>query len=375
MKTILFLNAAGAISGAERSLLTLLDGLDDTRFRPIVAAPEGALLREVGARCIPVIPLPPLPLRRPRTPGDAWRVLRALRHGRRALAQAIALARPDLLHVNSAPAMLLLSTRRTIPVIWHARDLAPLGAWGRVFYRRADRVIAISNVVAEAMRAYAGDGGAKIIRMHPWVDVVRFQPADRHAARATLALPTEAPLIGMVAQFVPWKRHDLFLDALDLLADRPWHAVLAGADFGRDDAYARTLRERIARPPFAGRVSLLPWQEDPVALYSALDMCVLPSRDEPFGRAVIEAMACGVPVVAADEGGPREIIVHGETGLLVPAQPGPLAQALRLLLDDPKLRVQYGHTGRERAVSHFSGEIERQRLGGIYEELLGAEKV
>ncbi|OPZ82822.1 MAG: D-inositol 3-phosphate glycosyltransferase [bacterium ADurb.Bin429] len=371
MRTVLYLNAVGEISGAERSLLGLLEALDREAWRPVVAAPEGALLREAHARGAAVMPVALAPLRRPRTPADGLALLGALRAGWREVADTVRVAQPDLLHANTTAAM-SYALRLRVPRIWQVRDLVPLGAPGAVLYRQASRVAAISAAVRDSLLPYADDNGAKIRLLPPAVDTARFRPVeDKASLRATLGLPTDVPLIGLIAQFVPWKRHSLFLDALVRLRDRPWHAVLAGAELHGDRAYADGLRARITAPPLAGRVTWLPWQADAIPLLATLDMLALTSEHEPFGRVLIEALACGVPAVAAAEGGPTEILRHHETGLLVPPDANAFADALSTLLDDPARRAALGTAGRMDVEARFSVEHQRAALAALYDEVLG----
>ncbi len=370
MHTILYLNAVGEISGAERSLLAMLDALDRTCWSPVVAAPDGSLLAEAARRGARVLPLRLQPLLRPRTLPAAWSMMRSLRGGWRAVANAVAAGTVDLVHANSTAAMLYTLRLRGVPVVWQVRDLAPLGPWARLCYRRAAQVAVISQAVQQHLRRFSRDDH-KISLLSPAVDTAHFLPAgDRQAVRRDLGLPEDETLIGLVAQFVPWKRHHLFLDVLEVLADRPWHAVLAGADLHHDAAYLASLHARLARPPLAGRVSWLPWQTDPAALFGALDLCVLTSQREPFGRVLAEALACAVPVVAVDEAGPREIIRHGATGLLAPAAPAPLAAAIAALLDDAALRAALGAAGRESVRQHYSLPVQRVALTTLYQRCL-----
>ncbi len=305
-----------------------------------------------------------------RAPRRWLTTLRTWWDGRRILTNIVRSARPDLLHVNSTAAMLYADNLPDVPVIWQVRDLVPLGVVGKRLYRRAARVAAISPTVRADLLHYANDGGKKITLLPPAVDTARFcPPEDRRALRARLRLPEDLPLIGMSAQFVSWKRHHLFLDTLEHLLDRPWHAVVTGANLHGDVEYLEEIRARLEAPPLADRVSLLPWQHDPSPLTAALDICTLTSAREPFGRVLIEAMACGVPVVAVNEGGPTDIIVAGETGLLAPAEPAALASALAQLLDNPGLRTRFGEAGRTRVLDLFSLECQRETLTELYSSL------
>lgn len=369
-ETVLYVSAMGAISGAERSLLALLDALDRTRWAPVVAAPAGPLLQEAAARGASALALPLAPLSRPHSPRQWLSVLHDWRTGRHALARALERVRPRLIHANTTAAMLYAGGQAEIPVIWQVRDLVPLGWIGRRAYWQAAAIAAISLTVRNDLLAYANDGGAKISLLPPAVDTAHFQPAAaKGPLRRQLELPDDVPLIGMSAQFVAWKRHHLLFDALARLSALPWHLALAGADLHGHRAYLDALRVRMQAPPLAGRVTLLPWQQDPAAYTAALDLCVLTSHREPFGRVLIEAMACEVPVVAVREGGPAEIVADGVTGLLAPPDPEALGAALARLLDDAALRRRLGQAGRLRVLDRYSLERQRDALQALYAAL------
>jgi glycosyltransferase involved in cell wall biosynthesis len=107
---------------------------------------------------------------------------------------------------------------------------------------------------------------------------------------------------------------------------------------------------------------------------SAADIMVHPAEHEPFGRVLIEAMACGLPVVATRTGGPREIVEDGETGLLVDVRsPDSLAQAIRTLHVDAALRQAMGERARLRARERFGCESHARSIEKIYRELLGLD--
>ena len=369
MKTILYLNAVGEISGAERSLLAMLVALDRAQFTPVVAAPEGALLREVAKHGIRTEPVPLMPLRRAASIEALWRTFSSLQGGWREINEIVDRVKPDIIHANSTPAMLYLLRVRGVPAVWHVRDLVPLGIAGPLLYKRASRVAVISSTVRDEVQQYGG-GEDKSVLLQPAVDTGHFRPyEDKAALRKQLGLPADLPLLGMVAQFVPWKRHNLFLDALARLPECPWHAVLAGADLHHDETYCTLLRHRLTTPQYAGRVSWLPWQEDAAPLLASLDVCVLTSEREPFGRVLVEAMACGVPVVAIDDAGPRDIVIPEEHGLLCPPDDLAIAAAISRLLDHANLRATMGRAARARVEELFSVEGQRNALSELYTQI------
>lgn len=102
----------------------------------------------------------------------------------------------------------------------------------------------------------------------------------------------------------------------------------------------------------------------------AFDLFVLPSHNEGMGRAVVEAMAAGLPVVATCVGGLPDVVVDGQTGLLVPPRdPGALAEALMRLLEDPDMRTRMGRAGQIRA-EEFSDQVMFERLEALYSQIL-----
>jgi glycosyltransferase involved in cell wall biosynthesis len=167
--------------------------------------------------------------------------------------------------------------------------------------------------------------------------------------------------VTLVARFQSVKGHDTFLEAARALGRaRPdvRFAVAGENAFGArgDSAFGRRVRDLAAADPLLReRVAFLGWVERPERLMAASDVVVCPSRFESFGLAPVEAMACEVPVVSTNVGGPAETIVDGETGFLVPPeQPFRLADRVAALLADEDLRARMGRAGRARIEARFS---------------------
>jgi glycosyltransferase involved in cell wall biosynthesis len=138
-----------------------------------------------------------------------------------------------------------------------------------------------------------------------------------------------------------------------------------------NEAYVAGLRARIAELGIADRVSWMGEREDVPELIRALDMLLLPSHEEPFGRALIEAMALGVPVLATQVGGPPEIIDDGVQGHLLP--PGPArawADAIADLAAHPERAREMGRAGRARVAEAFTPEHHAAAVMAVYESAL-----
>lgn len=173
---------------------------------------------------------------------------------------------------------------------------------------------------------------------------------DRHAVRDDLGLDDESFVALLVATLRPEKRVDRFAEAVAAARTRDprIHGLIAGGGPGLD----------AARSSYAGRddVRVLGSRSDIADLMGAADVVCLTSDAEALPLAVLEAMACGRPVVATDVGGIGDAVVHGETGLLVPVDGGApsFADALTRLAADPALVTSLGESGRERHAEHFS---------------------
>jgi glycosyltransferase involved in cell wall biosynthesis len=206
-----------------------------------------------------------------------------------------------------------------------------------------DHVIATTADLRRALLA-AGQPAARISVVP---NLVRL-PAEIETTAADRAGPL---VIGALGRLVAKKGFADLLQAAALLAARgqPFELRLGGS--GLEAAALRALAERLG---LAGRVRFVGWVDDKPGFFRALDLCCVPSREEPFGIVVLEAMAHGRAVVASAAAGPREIIRDGIDGLLVPpGAPPALADALAALLDDPRRRAALARAGRETVRTRF----------------------
>ncbi|MGH2604541.1 MAG: glycosyltransferase, partial [Dehalococcoidia bacterium] len=220
----------------------------------------------------------------------------------------------------------------------------------------------------EIARVHPGalDMDERLIPFFPPVDTARFQPDSekRTAARAELAVPDDAPLAGMVGNINPQKGHEYFVRAAALIQRTYPDAYfrILGAHTPTQVAYETKVR---AEAEAAGLTQddRLQWT-DPGArvaeLLPAFDLFLLTSvpRSEGVPTVVLEAMSCGIPVVATDVGAVREVVEDGVTGFVVPPlDPAAIARATLRLLQDPDLRRRMGEEGRRRAVQRYDVQV------------------
>lgn len=215
----------------------------------------------------------------------------------------------------------------------------------------------------------------KLVLLGNGVDLQRFRPdedgRDRKRARAEFGIDEDAVVVGTVARLV-WQKgfRELFAAAERLRDAHPdlVFVVVGGSDSEKADAISAeelTAAGRRARIVFAGS------RDDIERLYPAFDVFVLPSYREGFPRSAMEAAASGLPVIATDIRGCRQVVDHEQSGLLVPLHdPDRLAAAIEQLLLDPPLRARMGVAGRRKAEAEFDDRAVIGKTMDAYERVL-----
>ena len=235
--------------------------------------------------------------------------------------------------------------------------------------RTADRVIAVSPHIAD-QAAQLGVDRARIRVIRSGIDTERYHPRSRPEARSRLGIPTDAPLVLFVGNLEPRKQVQVLLQALVIV--RASVPAVRLAIVGAGDELAR-LRAVAADLGVASSVCLT-GRVSPATLrdwYAAADVFALPSSSEAQGIVALEAMACGLPVVASAVGGLHGTIDDSDNGFLVPAgEPEPLAQRLLSLLSSPALRESIGAAALRKVSREFSWQRTVQATVEVYRELL-----
>jgi glycosyltransferase involved in cell wall biosynthesis len=200
--------------------------------------------------------------------------------------------------------------------------------------------------------------------------VSRFDgPFDRAAIRSTLGIPQESPVIGMIANLIPYKGHQDVLDAVAIVHKKRPDARFVFA--GRDNGILAALEKKAKQLGIENSVSFLGQRHDIPELLAAMDILLSASHEEGFSNVLLEAMASSLPVVATDVGGNPEAIESGSTGFIIPPrQPAEIASALLKLLDHPAEAREMGARGLMRVEQLFSYDAMIHGMQQFYEEAL-----
>lgn len=249
--------------------------------------------------------------------------------------------------------------------------------------RLADAVVGVSTFTADTYLRNGRLDPSRVFAVHNAVDTTVFHPLVADAARSHMrrhfGLRQDGPVVGFVARLMRWKGHERLLEALALVRrDLPEvQLVLAGEsldsapdghgtyhDYLVRRANALGITNAVSFPGFVPR-------EDMPAFYGALDLVVHPAPEEPFGLAVVEAMASGRPVIASDRGGTPEIIRDDIDGLLVPVDSAEaIAASMRRVLTNADLSTRLARAARERVVTTFTPDKQAAHVLEVYRTVI-----
>jgi glycosyltransferase involved in cell wall biosynthesis len=248
-------------------------------------------------------------------------------------------------------------------------DLKPRRlAQRRRFYRSAWAVHTVSNALVEDLRAH-GLGHPRMRAVVNGVDAARFH-ADTEArlrVREELGIPADAPVVGMVGRFGAFKRHALLLEAFASLGAEagPMRLLLVGGG----GPLEREVLARVSAHPHRDRIVATGFRPDPAPLYAAMDLLVVPSVNEGLSNALLEAMACGVPVLTHPACGAQEVVRSGVDGLVTALDsPEALAAALRAFLAERAAWRARGDRAQESVRGRFSLETMVFGYKSMYSE-------
>ncbi len=243
--------------------------------------------------------------------------------------------------------------------------------------RRADRMLCISKEIQDELRS-AGFAASRVAMIPNAVDTERFQPVDdarRRALRAALGLPQEGFLLLFSGRLIQRKGVDVLLRAWAHYADRPPDAtiLLLGSGASSLDSTEAELRALAKEHGLDAHVRFLGEHPNALDYLQASDVFVFPSRREGLSNALLEAMSCGLPIVASAIGGTVDVMTHGHDGLLFPSEDAAaLAGHLRAVLTDASLRATLGRHARETAVSQYGMAALLPRYRVLYATLHGS---
>jgi glycosyltransferase involved in cell wall biosynthesis len=385
---ILYLQSTSEIGGSDITLLRTLEVLDKKQFEPHVVSPhEGPLMgafRKAGCRVHLLPSMRKLTSRK----GIGYLFLYligylpAVFH----ITQIIKRESIDLVHTNDIHNLYGFLAARWAgkPHLWHIRTIVVQSALVRLVETHlvewcSHRFIVMANAIAEQFRRRDDRLPPNLLKLYDGIDLEAFHPdVSGKRIREEVGVSETTLLVGIVCRLDPWKGLEIFLDAAaHIHRVRPdVKFLVCGGEIDGHEGYEAALRGQVeALGIGSGVVFFTGWRyrhHDIPEVYGAMTISIqCPVYPEPYGLANLEAMACGVPVVAVAQGGPTELCVHGETAILVPPNdPRAIADAVLSLLEDPIRARAMSAAGRRRVENLFDRRQCVKALESLYEEIL-----
>ncbi|MBW2305858.1 MAG: glycosyltransferase family 4 protein [Deltaproteobacteria bacterium] len=369
-RNILFIQGVTRMGGSIRGLLNFLERMDRQRFSPMVAtSANGEFTSELKLREVPYLVVPMGMWRKAKSwPKIPFSLL--------SLRRIIIRTPIHLVHANTLwdnPYAIGSAWRLGIPIICHIR-----GSWTpdkiqKYRIHRATRIVTVSRAL---MAGFIPTLIPRVRVVYDGVDLERFRPRPGgHSVREELGIGKDRLVVGMISRLDPLKGQDTLIRAMAVMQKGfPNITLLLAGETSRQDRWYRACLEELAQELCpAGTVIFTGFRGDIDRITNAIDVAVLPSREEGFGLALVEAMSAGKPVVATTVGGIPEVVEDGVTGLLVPPEnTSALAEALKTLLSDSTLRIAMGKAGKQRAERLFDVKTHVESMQNLYQELIPA---
>ncbi len=292
--------------------------------------------------------------------GYVWRLQRLLRR-----------YRPDVVSVSNSLEAVFAAWMAARPVVCqlHGPLTPALGALDRAAYSKVSAFAAVSRFVADSAVS-AGVPPGRVTVLHNFLHPRASQPS-REESRRILDLPPDVPVVAIVGRIVPWKGQLELVQAMAEVSKSCTKVHLLIAGDAADDTYdyLRQVQTSVATSGLTARTRFAGHLADPYLAYRAADVLAHCSIDpEPFGMVLLEAMDAGTPVVAANRGGPVEIIEDGVSGLLVdPNDRERLAAALVSVLIEPARAEAMRTRARARLLERFSPEVAAPKYLQFFE--------
>ncbi|QJR16458.1 glycosyltransferase family 4 protein [Usitatibacter palustris] len=276
----------------------------------------------------------------------------------------------DVLNTHSSTdswlgALASVGQSRAIVRTRHISAPVPRNFSTRWLYRQAHHIVTTGEKLRLQVIEETGADAARVVSIPTGIDLERFRSADRAAARAVTNLPSDAFIVGIVATLRSWKGHRYLIEAI---AKMPGLQLVIVGDGPQREA----LEKQVAAANLGERVRLVGNRDDVSPWLQSFDLFCLPSyANEGVPQALMQAMACGLPVVTTNAGSIGEIVTDGVSGVIVPTENvDALRSAIAMLVDDGATRTKFAAQAEATARERFGESLMVDRMIAVFERAL-----
>lgn len=384
MLTILYFHQSSEMYGSDKVLLSLVQGLDRSKYKPIVILPsDGPLmeaLREDNIEChaTPLL----LAGRKLFTFKGVFKLLINFYKTNRNIAKLVKGKKIDIVHSNTIAVLsgFMWAVLNKKKHVWHVHEIveepifiSKLFSW--LIYYFSDSVICNSHATESHLYKHKEKLVHKTTVVWNGIDTSVFKPINnKQDTFGKYNLDCNKTNVLLMGRINRWKGQKLLVHAaaeINKRCSNNLHYIFVGSPPNEQENYLTDLVREITELDLLNQVSIIPFTEDIWSIWSICDIAVVPSTEpEPFGMVAIEAMLAKKPVIAANHGGLKEIVINNITGLLFsPGSTVDLADSIIKLYDKSELQYSMGIAGREVVENNFSTNSYVTGVTNIYEKL------
>ena len=383
MKKILYLHTGAELYGADIVLLTLLKGLEKTKYKPIVVLPsEGPLVTELKANNIEVHIIEyPILRRQYFTPKGLINYAKTFFGSCKKIIKLVKNRRIDIVHVNTIAVLegIYVAKKLNIPLLWHVHEILEKPKF--IYYSTsvlmglfATKIVTVSNAVKQHLLKSGFIKESKIIVIYNGVDTAKFNPEiDSSNLRKELCIPEKAFVIGMIGRVNAIKGQGEFVKIVSMLAKKydNVYGIIVGDAFPGQEWRVEKLKEIIMNSGQKGKIIYLGYRSDANVLHCLFDVYMLPSMSsDSLPTVVLEAMASRKVVVGYKNGGICEMVSDRESGFLEPiGESAKLAIDIEKLIVDDNLYRLMAQNGNDRLNNLFSLNKFYKNIDELYQAL------
>ena len=367
MKNILYLHAGAEMYGADKVLLELVKRLDKEKFTPHVVLPEEGILAEKLRENNIIVEIIEYPILRRKyfNPKGLINYILDYKKYSKKLVDYSRKNNIDIIHNNTTAVLegIELKRKLKLPLIWHVHEIivkpkVVSSVINALMGMYANRIVSVSEAVANHVKQskFIKENQVKVI--YNGVDNSEFYKME--STKEEFNISKDKKVVGMIGRVNAWKGQGDFLEAVVplLKENKSYVAFLAGSCFAGEEWREEELDEKIRKSGVAGQIIRIPYFKETVKLYNLFDVFVLPSTNpDPLPTVVLEAMACGKPVVGYRHGGVCEMVEENVNGLLVEVRDTKeLSCAIQNLLENDEIRKEFENNSLIRQKKEFSLE-------------------
>jgi glycosyltransferase involved in cell wall biosynthesis len=379
MINILFIHQSADLYGSDKTLLLLLIHIDRNKFNPVVVIPlEGPLKKELEAINVEVHVAPVLKLyRNIFTPKNIIKFFSEYKKAVKFLDILNKKHHFDIVYSNTLAVLIgmIFAKKRKIRHIWHVHEIIVhpkiiANTFPKLLNNYSDTIVCNSNATLDNLIARVPKIKSKAIVIHNGIAPNGEKTVA--VSKTDFGFHTDDLIITLVGRINRLKGHKLLLDVfLKNLDQGNIKLLFVGSPVSGQENYLHEIENIVAENNLNEKVKIVPFTKNLTSIWAITDIAVIPSTEaESFGLVAVEAMLAKKPVIASNHGGLTEIVIDGETGMLVkPNDAKQLFKALQKLIGHEGLRRQFGNNGYQRAISEFSVEKYVNSFEVLFEEM------